>query len=59
MPSSMQNLQRVGVVYKDIQPTFEIETLAVWRAHNPSPLLREFIQAIRHYVGDGDYDHLS
>jgi DNA-binding transcriptional LysR family regulator len=48
----MQNLQRTGVVYKDIQPTFEIETLAVWRSHNPSPVLREFIQAIRDYVGD-------
>jgi hypothetical protein len=58
MPSSMQNLQRVGVVY-EIQLTSEIETLAVWCAHNPSPVLREFIQAIRHYMGDGDCDHLS
>ena len=53
VPASMQNLQRIGVVYKDIQPTFEIETLAVWRSHNPSPVLREFIQAIRHYLEDG------
>ena len=53
VPASMQNLQRTGVVYKDIQPTFEIETLAVWRSHNPSPVLREFIQAIRHYLGNG------
>jgi DNA-binding transcriptional LysR family regulator len=59
VPASMQNLQRTGVVYKDIQPTFEIETLAVWCAHNPSPVLREFIQAIRHYLEDGDRAHLS
>ncbi|MGP1383479.1 MAG: LysR substrate-binding domain-containing protein [Thainema sp.] len=52
VPASMQNLQRTGVVYKDIQPTFEIETLAVWRSQNPSPVLREFIQTIHHYVED-------
>lgn len=56
MPSSMRNLQRTGLVYKDIQPTFEIETLAVWRAYNPLPVLREFIQAIYHYLEDGDRD---
>jgi DNA-binding transcriptional LysR family regulator len=49
VPASMQNLQRTGVVYKDIQPTLEIETLAVWRAHNPSPVLRQFIEAIRNH----------
>jgi len=46
VPASMQNLQRVGVDYKDIQPTFEIETIAVWQSHNPSPVLREFIKVI-------------
>jgi DNA-binding transcriptional LysR family regulator len=56
VPASMQNLQRAGVVYKDIQPTFEIETLAMWCAYNPSPVLREFIQTIRHYLEDGDCD---
>ena len=59
VPASMQNLQRTGVVYKDIQPTFEIETLIVWCAHNSSPVLREFIQTIRHYLEDGDRAHLS
>lgn len=54
VPASMQNLQRVGVVYKEIQPTFEIETLAVWRSHNPSPVLRQFIQAVRHYLADSN-----
>lgn len=49
VPASMQNLQRTGVVYKDIQPTLEIETLAVWRSHNPSPALRQFIEAIRNH----------
>ncbi|MEP0915148.1 LysR substrate-binding domain-containing protein [Leptolyngbya sp. GB1-A1] len=47
VPASMQNLQRAGVIYKDIQPTFEIETVAVWRPRNPSPVLHKFIEAIR------------
>lgn len=47
VPASMQNLQRVGVVYREIQPTFEIETIAVWHSQNLSPVLHEFIRAIR------------
>ncbi|MEC4881837.1 MAG: LysR family transcriptional regulator [Scytonema sp. PMC 1070.18] len=45
VPASMQNLQRKGVVYKDLQDeTFEIETALVWRHDDTSPVLQSFVK---------------
>lgn len=50
VPASMQNLQRVGVCYREVQPTFEIETIAVWRSQNASPVLQEFLNVIQNAI---------
>lgn len=48
VPSSLQNLQRVGVVYRALRersPT--IETAVVWNQEELSPVLREFLAVVR------------
>lgn len=47
VPSSLQNLQRVGVVYRSIEGfTPEIEIGAVWRRSNHSAVLRSFLSIL-------------
>jgi DNA-binding transcriptional LysR family regulator len=47
VPASLQNLQRVGVVYKALQgQTPELEMAIVWRRDNSSPILREFLKVV-------------
>ena len=47
VPASLQNLQRVGVVYKPLQgQTPELEMAIVWRQDNLSPILREFLKVV-------------
>ena len=43
VPVSMQNLQRTGVVYRNLHHTFELETLLVWKQDSPSPVLEHFL----------------
>jgi DNA-binding transcriptional LysR family regulator len=48
VPASLQNLQRVGVVYKTLQgQKFELEMAVVWRRDNSSQVLQEFLQVVR------------
>jgi DNA-binding transcriptional LysR family regulator len=48
VPASMQNLQRIGVVYRPIQEaTPLVETAVIWRKTDPSPILREFLSVVR------------
>ena len=47
LPSSVQNLQRKGVVYKKLQEQgFTNQLAAVWRQDNSSPILANFIKII-------------
>ncbi|WP_138503135.1 LysR family transcriptional regulator [Nostoc sp. PA-18-2419] len=44
VPSSLQNLQRTGVVYRNFEEkTPLIETAVVWREEDMTPVLREFL----------------
>lgn len=53
VPASLQNLQRVGVVYKPLQPaTLQVETAMVWRSDSTSSVLREFLEVVRLYVNE-------
>lgn len=48
VPASLQNLQKVGVVYKALegqQP--EMEMAAVWRQDNSSQVLQEFLKVVK------------
>ena len=48
VPASLQNLQRVGVIYKALQgQTPELEMAAVWRQDNSSSVLQEFLKVVR------------
>ncbi|AFY87904.1 LysR substrate-binding domain-containing protein [Chroococcidiopsis thermalis] len=52
VPSSLQNLQRAGVIYRSlIEPTPEIEIAVAWRKGERSPILQNFIESI--------YEHFS
>ncbi len=44
VPASIRNLQRTGVVYRELQPTFEIETLLAWQQATPAPVLSHFLK---------------
>jgi DNA-binding transcriptional LysR family regulator len=47
-PSSLQNLQRAGVVYRAFEEkTPLVETAVVWREQEMTPVVREFLQVIR------------
>lgn len=51
VPASLQNLQRVGVVYKSLRETTpQVETAIVWRPDSTSGVLREFLQVVKCYV---------
>lgn len=48
VPSSLQNLQRTGVVYRSFEEkTPLVETAVVWREENITPVLREFLQVVQ------------
>lgn len=48
VPSSLQNLQRTGVVYRNFEEkTPLVETAVVWREENITPVLREFLQVVQ------------
>jgi DNA-binding transcriptional LysR family regulator len=47
LPANVENLQRNGVVYRDIQgQSLILEIVAVWRKDNESILLQNFLQEI-------------
>ncbi|HEY9637977.1 MAG TPA: LysR substrate-binding domain-containing protein [Coleofasciculaceae cyanobacterium] len=48
VPASLQNLQKVGVVYKSLEgQQAEMEMAAVWRRDNSSQVLQEFLKVVR------------
>ncbi|WP_414569884.1 LysR family transcriptional regulator [Nostoc sp. CCY 9925] len=48
VPSSLQNLQRTGVVYRSFEEkTPLVETAIVWREEDMAPVLREFLQMLQ------------
>jgi DNA-binding transcriptional LysR family regulator len=52
VPSSLQNLQRAGVVYRALEEkTPLVETAVVWRQEDMTPVLREFLQIVRSICG--------
>ncbi|MBD2246389.1 LysR family transcriptional regulator [Nostoc sp. FACHB-888] len=52
VPSSLQNLQRAGVVYRALEEkTPLVETAVVWRQEDMTPVLREFLQIVRSVCG--------
>jgi DNA-binding transcriptional LysR family regulator len=52
VPSSLQNLQRAGVVYRVLkEKTPLVETAVVWRQEEMIPVLREFLQIVRSVCG--------
>lgn len=51
VPSSLQNLQRKGVVYQPLQETTpEITIAAAWRQNNQSPILAKFLNSIEQAI---------
>jgi DNA-binding transcriptional LysR family regulator len=47
VPASMQNLERKGVVYRNLQnATLEIEMTLVWRRDDTSPVLQSFLKVV-------------
>lgn len=51
VPASLQNLQRAGVVYKPLEgATPHVEVAIAWRSDNITPVLREFLLAIKRYI---------
>lgn len=52
VPESMQNFQRRGVVYKPLQESSPIVSIAlIWR-DNPTPAVQRFLQTARNLSGD-------
>ncbi|PAX53149.1 LysR family transcriptional regulator [Brunnivagina elsteri] len=51
VPSSLQNLQRTGVIYKPIKPTkelaIEVKLNVIWRRNNTSPTVEKFLNVVR------------
>jgi DNA-binding transcriptional LysR family regulator len=48
VPASLQNLQRMGVVYRAIaQATPLVETAVVWKAEEITPVLEQFLTVVR------------
>ena len=53
LPASVQNLQRKGVVYKELNERVVTDRLAaVWRKDNSSPVLANFLKVIEEIVVD-------
>lgn len=47
VPASLQNLQRVGVVYRPlVEETPQVEIALVWRQDDPSPTVQQFLHMI-------------
>lgn len=48
VPSSLQNLQRSGVIYREIKETTPlVETAVVWQDEEETPIMRQFLQVVR------------
>lgn len=48
-PASLQNLQRTGVVYKNIQEATPKAAIAmIWRRNENSPTVQRFLETVRH-----------
>ncbi|BAZ10771.1 LysR family transcriptional regulator [Calothrix sp. NIES-4071] len=53
VPSSMQNLQRVGVIYKVLaEENPQVELAMIWRRNETSPVLHKFLDTIRELIVD-------
>ncbi|MBD2075657.1 LysR family transcriptional regulator [Phormidium sp. FACHB-592] len=51
VPASLQNLQRAGVVYKPLAGTTpQVEIAIAWRSDNVTPVLCEFLLAVKQYM---------
>ena len=51
LPSSVQNLQRTGVVYRPIREEATASQLnAVWQRNNSSPILLQFIEIVKNLL---------
>ncbi len=61
VPSSLQNLQRIGVVYKPLtESQTEIKLGAVWRINHIPPLLSSFLRSIEENILENmENDQLS
>ncbi|NJL64684.1 MAG: LysR family transcriptional regulator [Methylacidiphilales bacterium] len=51
VPSSLQNLQRTGVIYKPIkrlkEPAVEVKMNVIWRSNYASPIVDKFLNVVR------------
>jgi DNA-binding transcriptional LysR family regulator len=49
VPASLQNLQRTGVVYKNIEPVSSKVAIAmIWRSSETSPTIQRFLEIVKH-----------
>ncbi|MBD2451223.1 LysR family transcriptional regulator [Nostoc sp. FACHB-152] len=49
VPASLQNLQRTGVVYKNIEEsTPKVAIAMIWRSNETSPTVQKFLEIVRH-----------
>jgi len=49
VPASLQNLQRTGVVYRNIaQPTPKVAIAMIWRNNETFPTVQKFVEIVRH-----------
>jgi DNA-binding transcriptional LysR family regulator len=59
VPESMQNFQRSGVVYKPLQESSPIVSIAlIWR-YNPTPAVQRFLQTARNLSTDFRFEILD
>ena len=48
VPESLQNLQRTGVVYRNIESgTPKVTIVAIWRKQESSPIVKRFLEIVR------------
>lgn len=52
LPANVMNLQRTGVVYRQLQGQLPVFQMAiVWRRDNPSKILPNFLNVVREVAG--------
>jgi len=53
VPSSYQNIQRPGVVYRTISPTLKVSLVVAWRREEASLVVHSFLDILRSFAVEG------
>lgn len=53
LPAYVQNLQRLGVIYRTLEPNSPIVELAIaWKQNNHQPILQAFLKIVKQFLPD-------